>query len=70
VFRFDHSPTFPAAMSNAYTLFAEVVTISTLLFWGGNPPAVTEAPSNLEMNQCCLLHKKEVESPEKFLFYL
>lgn len=59
-FFLDHSPSCLASTSNAYTWFDEVVMISTLLLWGENPPAVTAAPSNLDINQCCLLpHKKK-----------
>lgn len=61
VLRLDHSPSCLASTSKAYTWFEDVDTISTLLFLGVNPPAVTEEPFNLDINQCCLLHN-EIQS--------
>lgn len=58
VFRLDHSPSCLASTSKAYTWFEDVDTISTLQFLGVKPPAVTEEPFNLDINQCCLLHNK------------
>lgn len=50
----DHSPRHLASTSKAKTWFDEVVTTSTLQEPGGNPPAVTDASFNRDINQCCL----------------
>lgn len=64
VYRLDHSPSCLASTSNAYTWFEDVDTIRTLLFLGVKPPAVTEDPFNLDINQCCLLHSKIQSVPQ------